>query len=135
MRTDVSVSTLIETHDDGVKIYHLEHTNASMPVPSHLEDLHQIRDKELLLEAYSNDELIEFTKRANDLLRESDVMENPAGVKYLILGSYKNQSTTRETPKDRLEQIKEFFHSQPGTAYAILLEEIDPSNTQWNNWY
>jgi hypothetical protein len=103
--------------------------------PCHLKNLPQIRDLELLVESYDNSELIEFTHRANNLLRHNGLPANPSGPSYLILGSYNEHSSGREGPKDRLINAKKILDGIQYSSFAILLEEIDPNNTRWTNWY
>ncbi|SDR16830.1 hypothetical protein [Halopelagius longus] len=106
-----------------------------MALPPHLQGLPEIRDWELLLEGYSDSELIEFTQKANDILRDNGLRENPDRPSFLILGSYDQGSSTREGPKDRLEDVRDILHLNQKSNFAILLEELDPDNTRWNNWY
>jgi len=104
-------------------------------LPSHLQGLSKIRDWELLVESYDNSDLIEFTHKANNLLRNNGLPQHPSGPSYLILGSYKDGSPTREGPKDRLVHARRILHGNNRSGFAVLLEELDPNNTRWNNWY
>jgi hypothetical protein len=104
-------------------------------IPSHLRDLPTIRDIDLLVEAYSNSDLIEFTHKANTLLRNNDLPRDPFGPSYLVLGSYDEGSGTRDGPIDRLEHAREILHDNRLSSFAILLEDLDPRDTRWDNWY
>ena len=104
-------------------------------LPSHLQELPTVRDRELLIESYSDSELREFTRKFNNLLRNNNLPQNPVGPSYLILGSYKKGSSTRAGPKDRLIDAKKILDRNQHSNFAILLENLDPNNTRWDNWY
>lgn len=104
-------------------------------LPSHLQGLPKIRDWQLLIDAYDNTELVDFTQKANNLLRNNGLPTNPTGPSYLLLGNYDERSATREGPKDRLQFAQRILHNAKHSSFAILLEELDPNNTNWNNWY
>lgn len=104
-------------------------------LPPHLQGLPKIRDWELLIDGYSNSELIDFTQKANNLLRNNGLPQNPTGPSYLIIGNYDTPSGTRDGPKDRLEFTKTILHNNNHSSFAILLEDLDPSNQRWSNWY
>lgn len=104
-------------------------------LPPHLRGLPKIRDWELLTEAYSDAELIEFHRRANELLRNNGLAEHPTAPSYLLLGNYDNGSDTRDGPRDRLETARKILDLNQATNFAILLDDLDPENDRWDNWY
>lgn len=104
-------------------------------LPPHLQGVPKIRDWDLLVDSYDNADLIEFTRLANELLRNNGLAQQPVGPSYLILGSYDDGSSTRDGPKDRLVHAREILHTNQHSSFAVLLEDLDPSDTRWPSWY
>ncbi|MFA9516587.1 hypothetical protein ACERIT_05120 [Halopenitus sp. H-Gu1] len=104
-------------------------------LPPHLQGLPKVRDWDLLTEAYSDAELIEFHHKGNNLLRSNGLTDDPVAPSYLLLGNYDAGPSTRDGPKDRLETVRQIINLNQVTNFAILLEDLDPANDRWDNWY
>ncbi|WP_435194151.1 hypothetical protein [Natronomonas sp. EA1] len=102
--------------------------------PAHLEGLPTLDDAEFLLGGLSNEELARIPVAVNDLHAQFQ-NDDPAGTRYLVLGSYDTPNAEREGPKDRLEAARARLETGKPQATAVLLEDIDPRNDNWENFY
>lgn len=122
-------------NSDGLNLTTTNHYSMGKNQPSHLQGLSTIRDTDLLLEAYDNSDIVEFTYKANNLLRDNGLPQNPSGPSYLVLGSYDEGSVTRDGPVDRLKHTRRILQENQLSSFAVLLEDLDPNNMRWDNWY
>lgn len=94
-----------------------------------------MEDADFLLGGLSNDELQRLPTAVIEIQHELNISEDPEGARYLVLGSYDTPSSDRDGPKDRLEDAKEHLETLRPGCTAVLLEDLDPDNDHWENFY
>jgi hypothetical protein len=96
-------------------------------IPNHLNEDTALDEPDFLLSSYTQAEVTEIHTAVANL--PASLRENTGGTRYLILGNYDSPA------KQRLTSAKQLLETYDPNSTAFLLEDIDPDNTDWDNFY
>lgn len=109
--------------------------SSATTLPAHLDGLPTLDDADFLLDGLSNDELRHLPVAVTNLQLDLDVAAAPGGTRCLVLGNYDTPESDRAGPKDRLVDAQELLEDHDPRSTAVLLEDLDPVNDDWLNFY
>ncbi|MFC7202281.1 hypothetical protein ACFQJC_02045 [Haloferax namakaokahaiae] len=102
--------------------------------PPHIRNLPRLDDANFVYRGYDGQDAARIHAAAIGLFADIDTLTQADATKYFVLGSYKSPQSSRDGPKDRLKRAAERFRTEPKAA-GFLLEELDPDNEEWGNFY
>lgn len=103
--------------------------NASTSLPDHLSDGLTLDDAEFLFGNYDVSEMSAIHDAITRLADGLDLRSSPNATRYFVLGNYD------EPQKRRLQNAAELLEQYDSAGIAVLLEDLDPTDDDWENFY
>lgn len=103
--------------------------NASTSLPDHLSDGETLDDAEFLFGNHDVSEMNAIHDAVARLADGLDLRSSPNATRYFVLGSYD------EPQKRRLRNAAELLERYDSASVAVLLEDLDPTDDDWENFY
>lgn len=98
-------------------------------LPDHLADGPRIEDAEFIFDGFTPTEIQDLHAAVASLTEEFAVLTDPQTTRDLLLGNYDTR------PKQRLSDAKQILQNANPDAVALLLDDLDPANDNWENFY
>lgn len=98
-------------------------------LPDHLADGPTIEEADFIFDGFSPEETSAIHAAVTNLTTEFEIRSTPGATRYFLLGNYD------ERPKERLRLAQDLLVAHHDNAVAILLEDLDPENDNWENFY
>lgn len=99
------------------------------PLPDHLAGGPTFEEAEFLFAGFDASEAASVHATVAKLGREFDLHTAPHVTRYFVLGNYD------EPQKERLRSASRILERHDSGSVAVLLEDIDPRDDYWENFY